>query len=71
MATLWLRCRHLVIDPCNRMPGHLPRSDGWLNSPKERRRRTKTKPHPVCWANNIQQSGCGSKPPNELSIIIY
>lgn len=40
-------------------------------NPKERRRRTKTEPHPVCWANNIQQSGCGSKPPNELSIIIY
>ena len=36
MATLWLRCRHLVIDPCNRMPGHLPRSDGWLNSQNDR-----------------------------------
>ena len=41
------------------------------NRPEERRRRTKTEPRPVCWANNIQQSGCGSKPPNELSIIVY
>lgn len=42
-----------------------------LAKPEERRRRTKTEPRPVCWANNIQQSGCGSKPPNELSIIVY
>lgn len=36
MTTLWLCCRHLVIDPCNRMPGHLPRSDRWLNSQNDK-----------------------------------
>ena len=32
MVTLSLCCRHLVIDPCNRTPGHLPQSDRWLDS---------------------------------------
>lgn len=32
MVTLFLCCRHLVIDPCNRTPGHLPQPDRWLDS---------------------------------------
>lgn len=36
MATLLLCCRHLVIDPCNRVPGHLPRSDRWLDSQNDK-----------------------------------
>ena len=52
MATLWLRCRHLVIDPCNRMPGHLPRSDGWLNSQNDRLAQT------VCdWLSDLAWDG--------------
>lgn len=36
MVTLSLCCRHLVIDPCNRTPGHLPQSDRWLDSQNDK-----------------------------------
>lgn len=36
MVTLSLCCRHLVIDPCNRTPSHLPQSDRWLDSQNDK-----------------------------------